>query len=110
MPPKGAKKKQPGENVRMFLQRQEELQKFQQQIHEQDQLKAFAYFENKALKKQASEAATRAKKAGVDELECLDIEVKTRRRACLKEFYEQQNQRYAKELEAMGLALSGDRY
>merc|ERR1711871_1407632 len=105
MPPKHAK----GENVRAFLQRQEELRKFESQIQEQRQLAAYAMFENKALKKQASVAAARTKKAAQDELLCLDIELRERRRACLKELYEQEEQQYAKELEAMGLAFVRER-
>ena len=48
---------------------------------------------------------SRDAKAAAEELKQLNVELKTRRRAKLKDFYEQQDQAYEKELNEMGLAM-----
>eukprot|EP00620_Florenciella_sp_RCC1587_P016375 CAMPEP_0182573362 /NCGR_PEP_ID=MMETSP1324-20130603/19726_1 /TAXON_ID=236786 /ORGANISM="Florenciella sp., Strain RCC1587" /LENGTH=100 /DNA_ID=CAMNT_0024788457 /DNA_START=37 /DNA_END=339 /DNA_ORIENTATION=+ len=96
-------------NVEKFLAREDELRLARKFCDDQAVLGAKAAFEEKGVRKFGRERIKRESKMAAEEVECLNYEVTQRRRACLKEFYEQQQAMYEEELSALGLTLVKER-
>ena len=86
-----------------------QLEILRDEVQEQKKLASFAHFEINALKKQASVRQARNEKLAADEVACLNIEVRERRRACLRELYAADEAMQEKELRDMGMAFVKER-
>lgn len=98
-----------GSNVKEFLKRQAELEILRDEMQEQKKLASFAHFEINALKKQASVRQARNQKLAEDEVASLNIEVRERRRACLRDLYSAEEEMQDKELRDLGMAFVKER-
>ena len=74
-----------------------------------DKTAAQAKFEDKAARQLKQASMTRQSKATDEELACLNYELKTRRRARLKQLYDGLDRQYEAELGARGLASIKER-
>mmetsp|Transcript_9997 Transcript_9997/g.17639 ORF Transcript_9997/g.17639 Transcript_9997/m.17639 type:complete len:112 (+) Transcript_9997:53-388(+) len=108
-PNKEVRVRDPGANVRRFLAREEELRKAGQYVAEEKVLRnQTAWVESSAKNARKIQSRT-AQNVHQQELTLMNQELKLVRKARLKEFYEELNEQYEKELNARGLSIVRDR-
>mmetsp|Transcript_12249 Transcript_12249/g.15905 ORF Transcript_12249/g.15905 Transcript_12249/m.15905 type:complete len:112 (+) Transcript_12249:123-458(+) len=99
----------PGENVRRFLAREEELRAASQHCSAERTLRSQSEWVERSAKNVKNIRAKTAIEEQKNELILMNAELKMIRQARLKEFYDQLNEQYEKELNAKGLSFVRDR-
>ncbi|GMI00879.1 hypothetical protein TrVE_jg7285 [Triparma verrucosa] len=98
-------KKTSGANVEKYMLRTEELRKATEHVANLTKQDAITRWAESGGKQTLGAKQARDSKAAAEELRHLNHELKTRRRAKLREFYMEQEEVYEKELNEMGLAF-----
>ncbi|GMI12317.1 hypothetical protein TrRE_jg8269 [Triparma retinervis] len=98
-------KPRPGANVDKYMLRTEELRKNQEYVSNLVKQDCITHWSESGGKQILEKKLARDSKAASEELRHLNTELKTRRRAKLKDFYLEQDVAYEKELNEMGLAM-----
>lgn len=109
MAAQSAKPRVPGDNVRAFLKREEELRTCREDVKVTEIARGIAIFEEKGVRKASDSRRARQAKEATEELGHLNYELKVRRRARLKDLYGSLEEQYEKELNSMGLAFIKER-
>ncbi|GMH75894.1 hypothetical protein TL16_g06903 [Triparma laevis f. inornata] len=94
-----------GANVEKYMLRTEELRKATEHVGNLAKQEAITRWAESGGKQTLGAKQARDSKAAAEELRQLNHELKTRRRAKLREFYLEQEEVYEKELNDMGLAF-----
>ena len=98
-------KPRPGANVDKYMRRTEELRLASEHVSNVKKAESLTRWAEGGGKQQAQANLNRSSKKAAEELRQLNYELKTRRRAMLKDFYAEQERVYEKELNQLGLAM-----